>query len=74
MEYIRLQIKRYTPSLYGAIRKVLFPLHQKHTAQKRQSFIEKTVAQISRFGQSFKIVLDPQNGFVDTEIFTSLIS
>ncbi len=71
MEYIRLQIKRYAPSLYGVIRKVLFPLHQKHTAGKRQSFTEKTVAQISRFGQNFKIVLDPQNGFVDTEIFTN---
>lgn len=71
MEYIRLQIKRYAPSLYGVIRNVLFPLHQKHTEQKRQSFTEKTVVQISRFGQSFKIVLDPQNGFVDTEIFTN---
>lgn len=71
MEYIRLQIKRRTPFLYGVIRKVLFPLHQKHTAQRRQSFTEKTVAEISRFGQNFKIVLDPQNGFVDTEIFTN---
>ncbi len=71
MNPIRLAIKKNFPKGYDTIRSCVFPLYLSLTKKRRQSFTERQVKRVSYAGEQFSIVIDPSNGFVDTEIFAS---
>lgn len=71
MQKTRLYIKRQFPQLYQRLRSSIFPTYLYLTAKRRRSFTAKQVKRVTCLDQSFLIVLDPENGFVDTEIYTS---
>lgn len=50
---------------------MLFPLYLKMNMHKRQSFVQRKSKVVAYGGHTFTIVLEPENGFVDTEIHTS---
>lgn len=71
MQKTRLYIKRQFPKLYQHVRSSIFPTYLYLTAKRRRGFNAKQVKRVTCLGHSFLIVLDPENGFVDTEIYTS---
>jgi len=64
-------IKRNFPNIYTRIREFLFPLVQKHRQKKATLFINPMTKDVSVLGYNYEIQLDPTNGFIDTQIFTT---
>jgi FkbM family methyltransferase len=64
-------LKKYAPTLYANIRRI-FIRYEMHRRQKKATrFTHKTTKTITIFGSTFKIVLRPENGFVDRNIYTN---
>ena len=64
--------KKYMPWVYKPIRAFIFPMYLKFFRNKKlSSFTEKVLYNFKFSGISFKIWLNPENGFVDQEIFTA---
>jgi FkbM family methyltransferase len=71
MQTIRLWIKQTFPALYETLRTQLFPLAAKWRKKKAQNFTSICIKPVSIHGHTFKIELNPKNGFVDRTIFTT---
>ncbi len=71
MNSLRLAIKRYFPNIYIRIRRIFFRYVIKLRNHRATYFTQPIFKNISTNGQHFTIKLDPQNGFVDRNIFTA---
>jgi FkbM family methyltransferase len=65
------QIKKYSPETYSVLRKVLFPLVGHLRARKGSTFVKPITKSVSILGYNYSVFLDPTNGFIDTQIFTT---
>ena len=68
---IRLTLKKYQPQLYEKIRKILFIFVYRYRQYKLRKFILPKIVDVAINGYSFKIQIDPSNGFIDEQIFVS---
>jgi FkbM family methyltransferase len=64
-------LKQHTPTLYLHIRRQLIGLEMKRRQFVAKRFTSPVIKTLSVHGQTFKLALDPQNGFVDRNIFTN---
>lgn len=67
---IRIYIKRHFPHVYSRARNMLFPFLANHNERTAKKFSAPEIKTVNIHGVSYKILLDPQNGFVDTTIYT----
>lgn len=64
--------KKHLSWMYAPVRRILFPVYLKLFRNKKlESFTQKILFNFSFAGVSFKIWLNPENGFVDQEIFST---
>lgn len=62
-------LKQRFPNLYGRIFTLALPLYEWYYATKRTQFTKRQSRVIAHEGVSFRLVLDPANGFVDANIY-----
>ncbi len=67
---IRLIIKKKFPSIYSKIRDLLFPYISNRNKNIAKNFTETTTKTVNIHGVTYQIQLNPENGFVDTTIYT----
>lgn len=63
--------KQHFPHLYRRVRTVFFPLVDKLRAHRRNKFVKSVKKSVRVLGQSFSIVLEPTNGFIDAHIYAT---
>ena len=71
LKKIGLVIKRHSPRLYTQLRSLFSPLYFRAKAHKTAAFTTRTVTEVTHEGYTFLLVVDPANGFVDTEVFSA---
>ncbi len=64
-------IKKNFPATYTSLRKVVFPLVSYFRTRKSSEFTSATKKSVSILGYNYQVMLDPANGFIDTQIFTT---
>ncbi len=64
-------IKRNFPQTYSTVRSFLFPVVSFARRRKGSQFTAPVKKLVSVLGYSYTINLDPSNGFIDTQIFTT---
>lgn len=67
---IRIFIKQHFPHLYVRVRNFVFPYFARLNEKTAKAFTSPVLKSVSIHGVQYQILLDPQNGFVDTTIFT----
>lgn len=68
---IRLALKKQQPQLYEKIRQRLFIFVHHYRQYKLRQFTAPRIVEVIINSHSFKIQIDPSNGFIDEQIFTS---
>lgn len=66
---LKRMFKQHLPSLYGTIFTLLLPIYDWYHAIKVDQFTKRTVRTVTHAGIHFQVILDPENGFVDSAIF-----
>lgn len=64
-------IKKNFPATYALIRKILFPIVHFTRNRKSSNFTHPIKKTVTIFGYTYTIHIDPTNGFIDTQIFTT---
>lgn len=67
----RLFLKQKFPSSYTTVRQALMTPYMFFYNRKKNTFTKKQTVKVSLDNISFKIVIDPKNGFVDEVIYTN---
>lgn len=71
MSRIHFFLKKHLPKVYNSVRLVLFPYVNAVRLKKGAQFTAVISKQVSILGYKYSIIIDPSNGFIDTQIFTT---
>jgi FkbM family methyltransferase len=71
MESFRLWLKKEHLGIYNGIRNAVFPFVNKRRQSAAQNFTKTQAVLLNHNGQTWQIIINPENGFVDRHIFTS---